>query len=62
VAVVVVALIAYFTMKDSPEKYYKKAKRTHKKAEKIYYTGEYDLAEEYYTQADEFRKRARELS
>ncbi|MBT4174193.1 hypothetical protein HOC80_00930 [archaeon] len=61
-AVIVVALIGYFTMKDSPEKYYRKAKRTHKKAEKIYSTGEYELAEEYYTEADEFRKKARELS
>tara|TARA_Y100000310_G_scaffold343267_2_gene450091 strand:- start:2963 stop:3256 length:294 start_codon:yes stop_codon:yes gene_type:complete len=61
-AAIVLAIVIYFAVKQSPEKFYRKAKRAHKKAEKIYNTGDYDLADEYYQQAEEFRKTAREMS
>lgn len=54
-------LMIYLLVRSSPEKYYAKAARCHKRGERRYLEGNHEGAEAAYMKAEEFRKRAREL-
>jgi hypothetical protein len=58
---IIILVIIYRAVKKSPEKYYKKASRAHKKGEKFYNLGDDELADDYYDEADYYRKRAEEM-
>ncbi len=60
-AVIGVIAVGYYFLHSSPKKFYKKAQLAHKAGEEAYNMREFDMAEEYYAQANEFRQRAREL-
>lgn len=53
--------IIYRAIKKSPEKYYKKAVKAHKKGEKFYNLGDDELAEDYYQEAEYYRTKAEEM-
>ena len=57
----IILVIVYRAVKKSPEKYYKKAARSHKKGEKFYNLGDDELADDYYGEADYYRKSAEEM-
>ncbi len=61
VASLLFVISVYFLLKSSPEKYYSKASRQHKIAEKRYQKGDSEGAEAAYGKAEELRKTAREL-
>lgn len=59
----VIYAIGYYFIKDgSTNKYYRKAQSYHKEAEECYDSEDFDLAEEYYAKAEEFRQKGRELA
>ena len=57
----IILVIIYRAVKKSPEKFYKKAARAHKKGEKFYNLGDDELADDYYEEADHYRKSAEEM-
>ena len=60
--VIVIGLIAIYSLfRKSPEKYYKLALKSHKKGEKCHLLGDTELANNYYEEAEHYRKRAEEL-
>lgn len=63
--IVIVALllivILYIFFQENPQKYYRMARRAHKKGEAAYHSGDFVAAESFYTKADAMRKKAREL-
>lgn len=59
--ILILILLGYFFLHESPQKYYRKARGAHKKGEHAYATGNYELASSLYVKADDYRKRAREL-
>ena len=61
VALIFVVVIGYVVVHETPRKLYKKARGYHRDGEEAYEEGDVELAEEYYTKANEYRKRAREL-
>jgi uncharacterized protein (UPF0333 family) len=61
IIVLAVIIAGYYVIHDSPKKFYRKARRAHKAGEDAYNSAEFDLADEYYSQANEFRQRAQEL-
>ena len=61
VSSVLFVLAIYFLTRGSPEKYYAKAAKQHKAGEKKYLSGDQEGAESAYSEAEELRKRAREL-
>ncbi len=62
IVVVIIALIALYSLfRKSPEKYYKIALKAHKKAERYHLLGDTELANKYYEEAEQYRKRAEEL-
>ncbi len=60
-ALVVIFIAGFFYFRESPKKFYKKAKSLHREGEECYEAGDVDLADEYYQKANEYRKRAEEL-
>lgn len=58
---IIIIIILYRALKKSPEKYYRKAARAHKKGERFYNVGDDELAEDYYTEAEHYRKKAEEM-
>lgn len=58
---VLFVLAIYFLTRSSPEKYYAKAAKQHKAGEERYLSGDNEGAESAYNEAEELRKRAREL-
>lgn len=61
VIAIVILVFIYRAFQKSPEKYYRKAKGSHKKGEKYYQLGDPELAKDYYEEAESFRKKAEEL-
>ncbi len=61
IVLVVVFIVGYTIVKESPKKYYRKARRLHKEGEASYEVGEFEEAKELYQEADAARKKAREL-
>lgn len=57
---ILLVLYSFFTRK-SASRYYKKALKAHKMGEKYYNIGDSELADEYYEEAEHFRKKAEEL-
>ena len=60
-AVLILVIVLYFYFKKTPEKYIKKAVNAHKKGEEYYSMGDTELAEDYYKESEEFRKKAKQL-
>lgn len=58
---IIILIVLYRAFKKSPEKYYRKAARAHKKGEKFYKIGDEELAESYYEEADHYRKKAEDI-
>ena len=58
---IIIIIILYRLFKKNPEKYYRKATRAHKKGEKFYNLGDDELAEDYYSEAEHYRKKAEEM-
>jgi len=58
---IIILVIIYRAVKKSPEKYYRKAARAHKKGEKFYNLGDDELSEDYYQEAEYYRKKAEEI-
>ncbi len=58
---IIILVIIYKAVKKSPEKYYRKAARAHKKGEKFYDLGDDELAESYYQESEYYRKKAEEI-
>ncbi len=61
IALLVIFVLGYYFLQESPQKYYRRARQAHKKGESAYISGDFELAESFYTKADDHRKRAREL-
>ena len=61
IGLIVLFFLGYFFFQENSQKYYRKARRAHKKGEQAYASENFDLAESLYTKAEEYRKRAREL-
>ena len=62
IVIAIIALIALYSLfRKSPEKYYKFASKAHKKGERYHLLGDIELANEYYEEAEQYRKRAEEL-
>ena len=61
IAVLILFLLGYLFFQESPQKYYRKARKAHKNGERAYASGNYELANSLYVKADDHRKRAREL-
>lgn len=58
---IIILIIIYRAIRKSPEKYYRKAARAHKKGEKFYNIGDDELSEDYYQEAEYYRKKAEEI-
>lgn len=58
---IIILAIIYKAIKKSPEKYYRKAAKAHKKGEKFYNLGDDELAEDYYQEAGYYRTKAEEM-
>ena len=56
--VLVLAILAYRFFRKTPQNYYGKAARAHRKGEQYYGMGDYQLAEDYYEEADAYRQEA----
>lgn len=54
----VLLIVAYIVLKKTPKKYYKKARKAHKKGEKFYLIGDKELADAYYALAEDYRSKA----
>jgi len=61
VLAIILLVIVYYFLSESPQKFYRKARSLHKKGEKAYNSGDFGGSQEYYELAEEYRKRAREL-
>lgn len=61
VIAIILLIIIYRIFKKSPEKYYRKASRAHKKGEKFYNLGDEELADDYYEEAEYYRKKAEDI-
>ena len=61
IVLLILFVLGYYFFQESPQKYYRKARRSHKKGETAYSSGDFELAESLYAKAEEQRKRAREL-
>ena len=62
VIVAIIALIAiYVFTRKTPKRYYKKAMKSHKLGELYFGEGDSELANDYYEEAENYRKKAREL-
>lgn len=61
VAFIVLSILIYSYFRNSPEKYIKKAIRMHKKAEKYHNLYDEELANDYYEEAETYRRKAKEL-
>tara|TARA_Y100000310_G_scaffold345160_1_gene462273 strand:- start:11995 stop:12222 length:228 start_codon:yes stop_codon:yes gene_type:complete len=63
--IIIIALIIitaiYKIIKKSPERYYQIASKLHKKGQKYHNLGEDNLSNEYYEEAEYYRKKAEEL-
>lgn len=62
IAIVVVALVAYYRMKPTQKRLYNKAASLHKQGELYYNDGDAELAEEYYRESEMLREKARGLA
>ncbi|MBT3323556.1 hypothetical protein HN681_04480 [archaeon] len=60
-ALILIFIFGFFYFRESPKKFYRKAKSLHREGEDCYEAGDVDLAEEYYQKANDCRKRAGEL-
>lgn len=56
-----IAFLGYLLFRKTPKKYYKKARSAHKQGEKSYGNKDFELANDYYGEAEKFRNKAREL-
>jgi uncharacterized protein HemY len=61
VIVFILLIVIIKSFSKSPEKYYKKAAKLHKKGEKYYNLGDDELAEDYYQESELLRKKAEEM-
>lgn len=61
VAIILLFIILYLIFKKSPEKYYRKASKSHKKGEEFYLLGDFELANDYYEAAERYRLKAEKL-
>ncbi len=59
--ILILFILVYYILQDSPKKYYRKARNAHKNGEKVYNAGDFEQANSYYMKADEYRRKAREL-
>lgn len=55
------AMLGYLLFRRTPERYYARARSAHKQGEKCYLGNDFELADEYYTEAEDYRNLAREL-
>lgn len=61
VAVVLVVTVGYSFVHETPKKLYRKAACYHRDGAEAYEEGDVEVAEAYYTKANDYRKRAKEL-
>tara|TARA_Y100000034_G_scaffold108281_1_gene138540 strand:- start:236 stop:463 length:228 start_codon:yes stop_codon:yes gene_type:complete len=61
VGVVIILIALYVFTRKTPSKYYKKAMKYHKLGESYFNEGDSELSKDYYGEADNYRKKAREL-
>ena len=59
--IIAIIIIAYSIIRVTPKKYYKKARKAHKKGEIRFQKGETELAEDYFDESHHYRKKALEL-
>ena len=61
VAIIIILIFLYVLTRKTPKKYYRKAGKYHHIGESYYNEGDLELANEYYQEAETYRKKAREL-
>lgn len=61
VAVLIFLIVAYIFTRKTPKRYYKKAMRFHRLGELYFEEGDSELANDYYGEAESYRKKAREM-
>ena len=62
IAIALISIIAaYSFFRNTPEKYYRKARICHKKGEKYYNLGDSELAKDYYEESEFYRQKAEDL-
>ncbi len=59
VGVALILGIVYYLMNSSPKRIFARAMKMHQKGEAYYDEGDVELAQEYYTEAERLRERAR---
>ncbi|MDP3728955.1 MAG: hypothetical protein Q8R18_05915 [bacterium] len=59
--VLIIIIVLYIFFQENHQKYYRKARRAHKRGESAYTSGDFELAESLYAKAEEYRKKAQEL-
>jgi len=61
VIALILLIVIIKAFKKSPEKFYKKASKLHKKGEYYYNLGDGELAEDYYLESESLRKKAEDM-
>lgn len=61
VAILVILIALYSFTRKSPRKYFKKAMKMHKLGELYHNEGDTELSNDYYDEAEDYRKKGREL-
>lgn len=61
VVVLVLLIVIIKAFSKSPEKFYRKAARLHRRGEKYYTLGDEELADDYYQESELLRKKAEEM-
>ncbi len=56
-----IAFLCYLLFRKTPKKYYRKARSAHKQGEKSYNKKDFELANDYYGEAEHFRKKATQM-
>lgn len=59
---IILFIFGYIIINPSSKRIFKKARSLHKKGEKYYNLGDLELAQDYYSEADILRKKAREMN
>lgn len=62
VCAIAAAIFLYLLLRKTPAKYYAKARSAHKLGEKCYMGKDFELAQEYYQEAEAHRLNARKLA
>mgnify|MGYP001616549067 CR=1 FL=1 len=60
-AIIIILIALYIFTRKTPKRYYRTAGKYHKIGESYYNEGDLELADEYYKEAEVYRKKAREL-